>query len=47
MTPERLLGWIAVLILVVLAIWVLFVVVDKIDDEDEPGYVAPSALIRE
>lgn len=47
MTPERLLGWIAVLILVVLAIWVLFVVVDKIDDEDEPGYFAPSALIRE
>ena len=45
MTGNRLIDVLLYILIAVLVIWLIFVIVDRIDDEDTPDYINPSAFI--
>ena len=45
MTGNRLLDLLIYILCAVLIVWLVFVIVDRIDDEDDPGYFDPSVYV--
>lgn len=45
MNVDRLIGYLFAIVVLIILIWLAIVVIDRIDEDNDPGYINPSAFV--